>query len=306
MPLHTDYRPTSFDEFIGNDVIKNKLQHSLAAGSLNKSILFKGPAGCGKTTLAYIVGKALGIPRHNFHEYNAANTRGINTIREIDADVHYAPRGSKYKAYLLDECHRLTGEAQDALLKLTEKPPDHVYFFLCTTEPQKLIKTLLQRCTPYEVKTLPQPLLSKLVLSVLEKENVTNFPPEAIRKVAQYAQGVPRNVLTILDSVIDIADNDLMMRAIDEVYTGEREVKEICQCLLDSGNRWKTMSELILAISSDPEEIRRAVNGYFQSILLKGQVNDRVAAMMSYFLSADTWRSGKPALTFAAYMACKE
>ncbi len=142
MGLDLKHRPKSFDRIIGNEDTVEALESYLTKKDLNHSFLFTGPSGTGKTTLARIVAGELGCEGMDFTEMNSADFRGIDTIRNIRQQMVFPPMEGKNRGWLLDEAHKLSNDAMNSLLKPLEEPPNHVYFFLATTEPQKLITTI--------------------------------------------------------------------------------------------------------------------------------------------------------------------
>jgi len=151
MPLQVTHRPKTLDDMIGNEAAIESLNSVLSREKdVPPSFFFTGLPGGGKTTLARIIKEHLNISDMDFYEYNAANTRGIDTIRQIANNCVLAPMGGDRKLYLLDEVHMQTGYALQAILKLLEEPPKHVYFALCTSEPEiikpKLLKAIRRRC----------------------------------------------------------------------------------------------------------------------------------------------------------------
>ncbi len=206
MDLKNKYRPRTMDAVLGNEDTKNKLKSLLTANSLPHSILFEGETGCGKTTLAWIVAKETGTAHEEIQYYNASNTRGIDTIRGIDNNCRYGPLVGEYKSYIIDECHKITNEGQNALLALLDEPPPHVYFFLCTTQPHKLLREITKgRTMRLKVETLSYPLIINLVRLVIRREGKTEtFPRSAIQSIASRSEGIPRNALTLLQAVINM------------------------------------------------------------------------------------------------------
>src|SRR5690554_5071868 len=155
--LYLKYRPDSLDEVVGNSETVELLRSQLspdASQPIGRSILFHGPTGCGKTTLGRIVARELGAKGSDIKEIDAADFRGIDTIREIRKQIAYKPLEGPYQVWILDEVHRATQDAQSALLKTLEDTPSHVYFILCTTDPQKLLPAIRGRCADYQVRTL--------------------------------------------------------------------------------------------------------------------------------------------------------
>lgn len=149
MPLHIEHRPSNLSEIFGNKAIVESLTSIFERKSdYPHAFLFHGPTGCGKTTLARIVAKMLKCDKPE--EYNMANLRGIDAVRTLVEECVYLPLTGHNRVYILDEIHRQTKDAQNALLKLLEDPPEHVYFILGTTDPEQLIATLRGRCHTYQ------------------------------------------------------------------------------------------------------------------------------------------------------------
>jgi DNA polymerase-3 subunit gamma/tau len=305
-PLHIKHRPQKFEEMVGNDEILPSLVSIVRRDTGRQhSFLFFGPSGCGKTTLARIVAMELGCELEEIAEYNVANVRGIETIRAIVQDCRYAPLHGKTKVYLLDECHKLTNDAQNALLKLLEDTPEHVYFLLCTTDPEKVLKTIRTRCAPFPVKSLNNPQIAKLVRRVAQAEQVT-VSKEIITKIASSSQGSPRQALVLLDQVIDIADEAQALLALENAVIGEATVLELCKCILAKNqNRWAEMTKILktLDTTSEPEQIRYAVLGYLSAVLQNGG-DDRVAKLMMMFFDSYMY-TGKAGLIHSCYMASR-
>jgi len=197
-PLHIKYRPQTFDELIGNETTIESLKSILQRekGEI-RSFLFTGPSGCGKTTIARIMANELKCSDRDLQEYNSSNTRGIDTIREIANNCRYSPLNGKVKIYLLDEIHKATNDAQNALLKLLEDTPNHVRFILCTTDPEKLLKTIKTRCSTFVVSSLQRAKIMKLLKWVCEEEKC-DISQKVIQKIAECADGSPRQSLVLL------------------------------------------------------------------------------------------------------------
>lgn len=301
MPLHLLYRPNSFDEFIGNKSTVESLKSVLEREDRPRSFLLIGSTGCGKTTLARLIAKTLNCSDIEFHEYNAANTRGIDTIREIIKNSLYVPIEGELKVYLLDECHSISGAAAEALLKFLEDTPSHVIIILCTTVPEKLIPTIRNRCTTFVVSTLNNREMNTLLNWVLKSENVV-LSEEVTDQIIESAEGCPRKALVILDKIIDLPPekqiNAAMESSIDDVTT-----LEICRLLINSESKsWGTMTQLLKSCNSDPETIRKAVLGYLASTLTNTGAR-RYSEMIQLF-SSPFFDSGKAGLFRAFFVAC--
>ncbi len=217
------YRPKSFKEVVGQSHVVKTLVNALKQQRLSHALLFAGIKGTGKTTVARIIAKALNCKNLidgyepcntclNCEEINkgifvdvieidAASNRGIDQIREIIENLKFAPAKGKAKVYIIDEAHMLTKEASNALLKSLEEPPSHVYFILATTEPNKLLPTILSRCQRYDFRRLDLGLLVKHLKEICQRENYS-IEEEAIRLIAKEAQGSLRDALSLLDQAM--------------------------------------------------------------------------------------------------------
>ena len=305
MALHLLYRPKNLDELAGNESIKNSLKTLMAREDRPHAYLFTGPSGSGKTTIGRIIANMLGCEFEDLKEYNAANTRGIDTIRDITENVHYAALVGKVKVYLLDEFHQVTGAAANAILKVLEDCPKHVYFVLCTTEPDKVIATVRNRCTTYQTSLLTDMQMKGLLKWVLKKERVDDFPEKVLKEIIRVSEGCPRQALVVLDSVIDIVNEKEAMEAVSVVTVGEAEVIEICRAVMNK-QPWKSIKGKVKDVLSktEPEKLRYALLGYFAAVLLSKDDDDRLSELIDIF-SESTYTTGKAGIINSLYVACK-
>ena len=220
--LALKYRPKSFDELIGQDVVANTLSHALDSNRLGHAYLFSGLRGSGKTSSARIFAKALlcqkGISAHpcevcpncimaneNRHmdiiEMDAASHRKIDDIRELIEQTKYSPSSARFKIFIIDEVHMLTKEAFNALLKTLEEPPDYVKFILATTDPLKLPATVLSRTQHFRFHSIAKASVVKHLEFILNKEGI-EFEPRALEVLARSGGGSLRDTLTLLDQAI--------------------------------------------------------------------------------------------------------
>lgn len=303
MSLYLKYRPESFDDIIGNEDTIQVLRNQLARDSkqpISRSLLFHGPTGCGKTTLGRIVAQELGAVGNDLREIDSADFRGIDTIRDIRRQSTYKPLEGPCRVWILDECHKMTGDAQTALLKALEDTPSHVYYILCTTEPQKLLPTIRGRCAQYQVQPLTEKDMKKLLRRVVKAEE-ESLSKEIYDQIVQDSLGHPRNALQILSQVLSVEENKRMEIAKRTAETQSKTI-ELCRALV-SGDPWKKVSGILKGLKDEePEQIRRAILGYCQTILLNGSPNGSVAGIMEEFIEP-FYNTGFPGLTLACFSA---
>jgi DNA polymerase-3 subunit gamma/tau len=203
LPLHTKLRPDTFNAFLGNTSTVNSIKSKLAQGALHHSILLQGPSGCGKTTIARILKSELKCSDFDFVEINMGNIGGVATAREIIRNVKLRPMQGDCRIYLLDECQQATKDFQNALLKPLEDTPSYAYFILCTTDPQKLLLTIRNRCAIYEVNKLSDDDVAQLIERTAEREN-KSVDDEVVTDIMIASEGCPRQAMVILDQIIDL------------------------------------------------------------------------------------------------------
>jgi len=301
-PLQIRYRPKNFKEFIGSEGVIESLNSVLSQENKSKVFLFTGPSGCGKTTLARILKTELRCSDRDFIEMNTANTRGIDTIREVISNCSYGAFEGDVKIYFFDEAHRISSDAQPALLKILEDTPKHVYFILTTTEPEKLLKTIRTRCSIYHLRLLRRGEIVKLLKKVCEEEGL-DLSIDTLKEIARVSEGIPRQALVILGQVMNVGNEEEILKVIEEGSVKESQVIEICRLLMEKRKGWKEMAVLLKGVDSEPESVRYAVLGYLNAVLLN-RADDRIVEMIDLF-SESFMYSGKAGLTSACYYACK-
>ena len=301
MSLYLDYRPRTWDEIVGNEETVSSLQNMLKKGNVPHTYLFVGGSGCGKTTIARILANDLGCNGNDYREINAADFRGIDSVREIIQSAKYKPLEGKTKVYVIDECHKLTNDAQNAMLKILEDTPSHVYFILCTTDPQKLLKTVKSRAVQFRMSPLDDRDMMRLLRNILQQENET-VAREVIDQIVIDSLGHPRTALNILEKVIH-AEPENRLNIARKQAEETNEAIELCRCLLSTSS-WKKCSSILQGLKGqDAESIRRVILGYAQSVLLNAE-NDKAALILESFIEP-LYDVGFPGLVFQCYSICK-
>ena len=297
MALYHKYRPKDFDEIVGNEETIQALISDLSKDEKPHSILFYGPSGCGKTTLARIVAEKLQCSEVDFVEIDTADFRGIDTIRDIRMKSQYKPLKGSVKVWLLDECHKLSNDAQNALLKILEDTPSHVYFILATTDPQKLLSTVKGRCAQYKVTLLTDRQMKRLLFRIVRGEG-KHLEKKIYDQIVLDSGGSPRNAIQILDQVLTVPKEYQLELARRQ---GERQsqVVELARSLLRKES-WRKVSSILKGLTEeDPETIRRALLGYMSKVLLS-ENNSQAALVMEYMVDP-FYNVGFSGLVFSCY-----
>jgi len=222
-PLHHKYRPKSFAELVGQEAIATTLTNAIGTSKIAPAYLFTGPRGTGKTSSARILAKSLnclksdrptaepcgvcevcqGITKGyalDVIEIDAASNTGVDNIRELIEKAQFAPVQCRYKVYVIDECHMLSTQAFNALLKTLEEPPRHVVFVLATTDPQRVLPTIISRCQRFDFRRIQLEAMVKHLSAIASKENI-HISPDALTLVGQLAQGGLRDAESLLDQL---------------------------------------------------------------------------------------------------------
>jgi len=302
MNLYVKYRPKSLDGIVGNKEVVSTLENMLSdPEDAPQSFLLHGPTGCGKTTIGRIIAKRLGCKGNDLIELDTADFRGIDTIREVRKQSMYKPVDGNTRMWIIDECHQLTKDAQNALLKMLEDTPKHTHFVLCTTEPQKLLPTIKGRCSQFQLKPLSDNEMFRLLRKVTHLEG-ERLEKEVYNQIITDSFGYPRNAIQILEQVLK-ANPESRIKIAKQVAEEQSQSIALCRALV-SGKSWKVVRSILSGLKDqDPESIRRHVLGYSQSVLLNGD-NEKVGRIMEEFIDP-FYNSGFPGLVYACYAVTK-
>ncbi len=259
------YRPQRFSEVVGQEHVTQTLSNAIKQNRIAHAYLFVGPRGTGKTTVARIFAKCLnctGGPKVDFDdadprcreiaegrsldvlEIDGASNRGIEEIRELRETVKYSPANSKFKIYIIDEVHMLTKEAFNALLKTLEEPPAHVKFMFATTEPEKVLATILSRCQRFDLRRIPAKLIVDHLARIAEMEGV-KIDANALLAIARGADGGMRDAESTLDQLISFCGSEIIETEVLAMFglTAQSRILALAQALL-SGQVEAALSEL--------------------------------------------------------------
>ena len=235
--LYRTYRPQRFEEVVGQEYIIKTLKNAIKLNKIAHAYLFAGPRGTGKTTIAKLFAKAVNCPifdeescdkcdscvaynegnHPDIIEMDAASNNGVDDVRRIVEEIPYAPIVGRYKVYIIDEAHMLTANAFNALLKTLEEPPEHVIFILATTDPQKVIPTVLSRCQRYNFSKISNFEIKKKMKEILEKEEI-EYDEKALEEIAILAEGGMRDALSILEQILSYNTNGVRLEDVEKIF----------------------------------------------------------------------------------------
>ena len=288
-PFHQKYRPTNFDELIGQEVISLTLRQALITNKIAPAYLFSGPRGTGKTSSARILAKSLNCLIHkgpnalpcnkcelckninngialDIIEIDAASNTGVENIREIIERANFAPTQARWKVYVIDECHMLSTAASNALLKTIEEPPERVVFILATTNPERVLNTIQSRCQKFDFKRINSDDIYKHLLDIANKEEI-KFEDEGIKLISKRANGGMRDAQRLLDQLSlipngitkkdvevilgEVPEKDLISLINSLIFNIPESLIEECANLYDAGNEPISILEGLLNITRD-------------------------------------------------------
>jgi DNA polymerase-3 subunit gamma/tau len=299
-PLHHKYRPQRFDQLVGQEAIAATLGHALRSGRIAPAYLFSGPRGTGKTSSARILARSLNcigsegptpepcgicelctsIAAGNaldVIEIDAASNTGVDNIRELIERSRFAPVQARWKVYVVDECHMLSTAAFNALLKTLEEPPPRVVFVLATTDPQRVLPTILSRCQRFDFRRIPLAALEQHLAWIAEQEAI-GISPEALHVVAQRAQGGLRDAESLLDQ-LSLLPPPVEAAAVWDLLGAvpEQELLELAKALGDAEalGLLETCRSL-LERGREPTALLQGLASLLRDLVLAGVAPDRL------------------------------
>ncbi|MGA0308646.1 MAG: DNA polymerase III subunit gamma/tau [Vulcanococcus sp.] len=299
-PLHHKYRPQRFDQLVGQEAIAATLGNALRSGRIAPAYLFSGPRGTGKTSSARILARSLNCLSSDHPtpepcgscelctsiangnaldviEIDAASNTGVDNIRELIERSRFAPVQARWKVYVVDECHMLSTAAFNALLKTLEEPPPRVVFVLATTDPQRVLPTILSRCQRFDYRRIPLDALEQHLSWIAKEENI-QITPEALHVVAQRAQGGLRDAESLLDQ-LSLLPGPVEPTAVWELLGAvpEQELLQLAQAL--AGAEPLGVIEAIrnlLERGREPGAVLQGMAGLLRDLVLAGVAPNRL------------------------------
>ncbi|PSR17509.1 DNA polymerase III subunit gamma/tau, partial [filamentous cyanobacterium CCP3] len=298
-PLHHKYRPQAFGALVGQDAIATTLANALRQQRIAPAYLFCGPRGTGKTSSARILAKSLNCIRQDhptsdpcgtcetcrsitngsaldFIEIDAASNTGVDNIRELIERAQFAPVQCRYKVYVIDECHMLSTAAFNALLKTLEEPPSNVVFILATTDPQRVLPTIISRCQRFDYRRIPlEPMIGHL-RKIADLEDIA-IDDEALRLVAQVSQGGLRDAQSLLDQ-LSLLEPPIGADAVWDLVGAvpERDLLALVQAILsDDGTTVLDSARRLMDRGREPLIVLQNLAGFYRDLLIAKTASDR-------------------------------
>jgi len=297
MGWYQKHRPKTLEEVLGQDHVTKPLQGMLKKGTVPQFLLFGGPSGVGKTTVARILKEELECSDIDFTEVNAATSGGIDFVRDLRKSIGLHSLGGKSRVWLVDESHAITTAAQQAMLKETEDVPKNVYFIFASSEPDKLIKALQTRATRFDFRSLAVDDQMELLRTVAAAENL-DFEKKVLQEIVEAADGSARRAIVLLEQAAAAQDVNEQLVI---VHRGNVKAQAISLCREMLSGSWSQAAKTLSHLDDDPEGVRRLILSYMTKTLLGGGKTTEKAARAIQCCQYNLFDSGKAGLVLAVY-----
>lgn len=295
--LYREWRPTTFDEVIEQEHVTRTLKNAIKSGRIAHAYLFCGTRGTGKTSMAYIMSRAVNCldPKNgnpcnkcsickgilngtmmDVIEMDAASNNGVENIRSIREEVAYAPAMAKFKVYIIDEVHMLSTGAFNALLKTLEEPPSHVIFILATTEPHRLPLTVLSRCQRYDFHRITADGIIERLNQIISEKDVT-VTDRAMRIIARVANGALRDAISLLDQCLSSGVKDIDVETVLESagILQDEAAADVAKAIFDKNiPQVLQITDAVLMQGKSPAQFLSSLIYYYRNLLICTGVDD--------------------------------
>ncbi len=280
--LYRKYRPTTLEAVVGQPEVCRDIGNFVKSKRFPHFTLFSGPSGCGKTTLARIVQDLIGCVGADFAEINGSSSRGVDTIREIQKLMSLSPIAGRCRIWYVDECHALTKDAQNATLKMLEDTPKHVYFIFATTDPGKLLKTIVTRAHEFKIKLVDPMAMAEMLANIYAKETDLELNSDVNEAIVNAAEGSARKALVLLNAVVGLSPAQQEAAIASPAFKADSF--EIARALCNANTTWGTLSKILqgATLKDQEESLRRMVLSYAKAILIKKQDNRASAVIWAF------------------------
>lgn len=289
MELNKLYRPNWFEDFVGNESAADMVKGWCLNEEIPHTVLFVGPTGVGKTTLAMILARHLrATDSHSLTRINCADSRGIDTAREIEEHLRYKPLDGKPRVWVLDEVIQLPKQTQQAMLDFLERPPDWAYFFLCKTPEGALLRTFEGRCRVVRLAEVSAPTIAARVQSVLkslseDRKDVGEVTGAVVKAIAESARGSVREALGLLELALSVSGEEAQLKLVGGSDPDQGNVARLCQLILGCEHkdfRWSLVTRCLGELTEPPETVRHIALAYCNKAL---DNNSRAAHVIRAF-----------------------